>query len=497
MELRFLLPQALWLLLLVPLPLLFPRRTGPLRPALWRALALTLVVLGLARPVHERADTREHHVFALDASASADADAVTRARALRSAWRAALPSDAVVSTVIVGSPAAASEPDAEEVGVRLRPSDRSPLADLLAQAALAIPDGARGAITLASDGADTDGGWEAVASDLTQRGIPVHVVALEPRGGARPLRLGPVAPARVGGTARVAFEVVAGGGGEAAFEYELEVDGSVEASGAASTVGGRARVVCELEPERAGFLPLVVRLSGPDVDPAAVHLEGVLPVDEPLRALHLGPGATPDDDASRRAALSSLVGRGFELVPPAGGALEPDAYDLVVLDDRPAAALPTGLAQALAEAVRDEGLGLFACGARQAFGAGGWQDTALADVLPVEALQKEEKRDPSVALAIVIDTSGSMGGNRVQLAKETARLAMRRLLPHDKVGIVEFYGAKRWAAPIQPASSNVIEIQRALNRLAGRAAARSSCPRSRRPTTASSNVARATSTCSC
>ena len=52
----------------------------------------------------------------------------------------------------------------------------------------------------------------------------------------------------------------------------------------------------------------------------------------------------------------------------------------------------------------------------------------------------------------------------VQLAKEVARLAIRRLLPHDKVGLVEFYGAKRWAAPIQPAS-NSIEIQRALNRL--------------------------------
>ena len=65
---------------------------------------------------------------------------------------------------------------------------------------------------------------------------------------------------------------------------------------------------------------------------------------------------------------------------------------------------------------------------------------------------------------MIIDTSGAMGGNRVQLAKEVARLSIRRLLPHDKVGIVEFYGAKHWAAPIQPAS-NAIELERALNRL--------------------------------
>ena len=82
----------------------------------------------------------------------------------------------------------------------------------------------------------------------------------------------------------------------------------------------------------------------------------------------------------------------------------------------------------------------------------------------MEFVQKEEKRDPSTTLVVIIDTSGSMGGNRVQLAKEVARLSIRRLLPHDKVGLVEFYGAKRWAVPIQPAS-NSIEIERALNRL--------------------------------
>ena len=72
-----------------------------------------------------------------------------------------------------------------------------------------------------------------------------------------------------------------------------------------------------------------------------------------------------------------------------------------------------------------------------------------------EMIQKEEKRDPSTTLVVIIDTSGSMNGERVQLAKECARLAIRRLLPHDKVGIVEFYGSKRWAAPIQPASDSL------------------------------------------
>jgi hypothetical protein len=126
--------------------------------------------------------------------------------------------------------------------------------------------------------------------------------------------------------------------------------------------------------------------------------------------------------------------------------------------------VPEALQRSIMDAVADEGLGLVMSGGRAAFSSGGWHDTPLETILPVELVQKEEKRDPSTTLVIVIDTSGSMGGQRVQLAKEVARLAIQRLLPHDKVGIVEFYGAKRWAAPIQPAS-NRIEIERALNRL--------------------------------
>ena len=101
---------------------------------------------------------------------------------------------------------------------------------------------------------------------------------------------------------------------------------------------------------------------------------------------------------------------------------------------------------------------------KSAFGTGGYFETPIASVLPVEMIQKEEKRDPSTTLVVIVDTSGSMSGERVQLAKECARLAIRRLLPHDKVGIVEFYGTKQWAAPIQSAA-NAIDIQRALNRL--------------------------------
>ena len=138
--------------------------------------------------------------------------------------------------------------------------------------------------------------------------------------------------------------------------------------------------------------------------------------------------------------------------------------DLVVMDDLAADSVPKPVEQQVVDAVTNEGLGLVMSGGRSGFGSGGWHDRPVEAMLPVELVQKEEKRDPSTSLVIVIDTSGSMSGVRVQLAKEVSRLAMQRLMPHDKVGIVEFFGAKRWAAPLQPAS-NRIELQRALNRM--------------------------------
>ncbi|HMQ23651.1 MAG TPA: VWA domain-containing protein, partial [Planctomycetota bacterium] len=182
------------------------------------------------------------------------------------------------------------------------------------------------------------------------------------------------------------------------------------------------------------------------------------------------------DGAAR---LADLLGKGFDVldVPaqpsPVSGATSAsgggtkaalERADIVVLDDRPAADFAPELREHLRELVETRGVGLFASGGKAAFGAGGYHRTEIEEMLPVDFIQKEEKKDPSTTLAIIIDSSGSMVGNRMTLAKQVARLAMRRLQPHDKVGIVEFYGTKSWAAPIQSAA-NQIDLQRALNRL--------------------------------
>ena len=135
----------------------------------------------------------------------------------------------------------------------------------------------------------------------------------------------------------------------------------------------------------------------------------------------------------------------------------------VVLDDVPADRLPPAAQASLRQAVLD-GTGLLVTGADRSFGPGGYADSSLAELLPVTMTQPMESVDPSTTLVLIIDTSASMTGARLDLAKEIARLAISHLKPHDKVGIVEFFAGRRWAASIQSAANRSV-IDRALDRL--------------------------------
>jgi len=454
MDVRFLEPQFLLLLLALPVVWFWPRRLRDVRHGMLRSLFFALLILAIAEPVRIAATDEVHQVLIVDQTTGADTSGV----ALEVAR--ALPAEAQATVISIGNGALDGElPAANHVRLATD-GDSSPLSAALDAAARAIPDGARGAITVFSDGLSTDRRWASAVQDLGARGVPVHTIAAPPENDVAPVRCEALGTLRVGQTARVSVDII----GQAA---DLSISLS-DTSGELDRLDGiecdgRVTVVLEFEPEAPGFLPVTCLVESPasaNPNPTNDQLERTLAVQDPLRILYMGERM---QGGSER--VSELLGRGFEVTDsPAGTGVELGRADLVLLDDRPAESLPAALQEEIARRVAQDGLGLLAAGGSAAFGPGGYQNSPLSEVLPVEFVQKEEKRDPSTTLVVIIDTSGSMGGNRVQLAKETARLAIRRLLPHDKVGIVEFYGAKRWAAPIQPAS-NSIELERALNRL--------------------------------
>ncbi len=469
-------PTALWLLLLaIPLIVLHARGGRPVPAGRWgavtalRLLAFVLLVLALARPLLDRPDDRRTVVAVLDASASVSNSAFTRAIEAARSVRDNRPPEEDFALVIFDHQARIARPGLLDAPDPIRPitstEPGSALADGLQLAGGLIPRDGRGRVVVYSDGLETSGDAGAEAWKLARRGIPVEVVACEVAADREVALVSAVLPPRAdaGATALLEATIDATEPGPAELVIESRQDGT-EIRAALELTAGRQTITRPCPLAREGLANYTVRVVA-EGDGSADNneLPTAIFVEHPVRVAVVedAAGAPATGALSAWLRASAVV----QTVTPSALA-DPhalDDIDVLALADVPVEALSAQAQQHIVEAVTD-GLGLLVSGGYRSFGPGGYARTPLADVLPVRFSQEVQRRDPSTTLVIIIDTSGSMGGPRVNQAKEIARLAIARLKPHDKVGIVEFYGSKRWAAPIQPAS-NAIDLQRALNRL--------------------------------
>ena len=466
MELSFLQPVMALFFLAVPLVWFLPSRPRVVHGVI-RTVVLALAILALMQPVLVRSAVEQHHAIVLDQSESLPSGERDGAVAVAGDLLARLGTGQSATVVQIGG----GEPVSLDAEVEwMRSGDvgsspvhgGSPLGDALELAAQSIPAGLGGSVMLISDGRSTDRHWGRPLGQLLERDIPVHTVQLRPQDDPFLVNL-QSSTARPGESVRVSVDVVGAGSG-----LEVVLTSGAETLGSAGPVDCESRcpVAIEFEAEQAGFLDITAELrvsAGADGDLHNNRIDGVVAVQDPLRVLYVG-----DRQQGAVDRLGSLLGIGFDLNAMPADSLGDDFafadYDIVMLDDAPARLLAEDSQRRLAAAIQSNGVGLLASGGGAAFADGGYHGTPVADVLPVEITGEEEKIDPSVGLAIIIDTSGSMAGTRIELAKQIARIAVRRLQPHDRIGIVEFYGAKHWAVPMQPAS-NKIEIDRAIGRM--------------------------------
>jgi uncharacterized membrane protein len=128
-------------------------------------------------------------------------------------------------------------------------------------------------------------------------------------------------------------------------------------------------------------------------------------------------------------------------LPAAASALS--AYDLVIFDNVPAAAITTTHMQAIADYVGQLGGGFLMTGGTRSFGPGGYAQTPLERILPVDMRVRRPYHRPHLGLVLLLDTSGSMalphgGKTKITLAAE-AILSLHDLFdPADALGIVAF-----------------------------------------------------------
>lgn len=113
----------------------------------------------------------------------------------------------------------------------------------------------------------------------------------------------------------------------------------------------------------------------------------------------------------------------------------------VVINNVPAHEIPNDFLKAVDFFVREQGGGFMMAGGKHAFGSGGYFQSSIDPLLPVSMELKSEHRKLAVALAILMDRSGSMavgvggGKTKMDLANSGAADAINLLGPMDQVTV--------------------------------------------------------------
>lgn len=135
-------------------------------------------------------------------------------------------------------------------------------------------------------------------------------------------------------------------------------------------------------------------------------------------------------------------------------------FDCLILSNVPATSMTLQQMEIVRTYVEDLGGGLVMLGGDQSFGLGGYYKTTLEEILPVRSNFEKEKEKPSLAMVLVIDKSGSMGGQKIELAKDAAKGAAELLGSRDQLGVVAFDGSSYWVSELHSAADKGYIIDR-------------------------------------
>jgi Ca-activated chloride channel family protein len=139
-------------------------------------------------------------------------------------------------------------------------------------------------------------------------------------------------------------------------------------------------------------------------------------------------------------------------------------YELLMLSNVPATEFSQEQMELTRTYVKELGGGFIMLGGDQSFGLGGYHRSTLEEILPVRSDFEKEKEKPSLALVLIIDKSGSMDGQKIEMAKSAARSAVELLGPRDHVAVLAFEDRSLVISEMQTASSGR-QIESEISRL--------------------------------
>lgn len=309
-----------------------------------------------------------------------------------------------------------------------------------------FPPGYLKHVVLVSDGLQTDGDVLAEASRASQFGVKVNVAPYKrPVPGevaVRELKLPP--KVKIGESFEIHADLYASRATTCkARLYQGEALNGLEGVKELTLKAGDNDVVFKSVVRVAGEVTYAFELTDLVDDKFKENNRIAVTIDVPGRPTVLLVDGNPSQASYLSTALSAqqydVDVRQASAFP--GSLKELERYDFLILSDVSAEAFGPD-AQNLVEAyLRDLGGGLLFAGGENGYALGGWMHTTMERLLPVKMDSEKKKETPSVALSLVIDRSGSMQGQPMEMAKAAARAAVDVLQPDDLVEVIAFDSA--------------------------------------------------------
>ena len=453
-------PRALALLFVAPALVLVLGRSLADLPLVQRLLALaariafvTLLAFSLGRLVRTEDATDVALVALVDVSDSVPEEALADAKkAVERYFAAKKPKDRLRLVTFAARPRLVEiERDGKLVwpaSLRHGPRGSAAGATTNIESALELayglyPTGHLKHAVVLTDGAETEGDLLAEAGRARQLGVRLSVV---PYRHPPPPEVAIVAlrvpdKVDVGQTFDVAADVYASRPSRVrARLYQGETLNGLEGVRETPLTAGMNELKFKSVVRVGGELTYELKLEPLDADEFAANNSYSATLDVPGRPSVLYVEGQP----SRASYLSSALGaQQFDVDVRAPGAFpsslrELERYDFVVVSDTPREAFPAAGQELVEKYVRDLGGGFLFAGGDAGYGLGGWGHTTFERLLPVRMDAERRKEMPDVAMALVIDRSGSMTGLPMEMAKAACIATLGALQPDDMLEVIAF-----------------------------------------------------------
>lgn len=472
-------PGFLWLSLLLPLflwlgwPVREKKRFNEWAVLFLRSALIACLVLGLAELTLQISNDRLSVLYLLDVSDSIPRDQQREALNFIQRSVKLKPTDDLAGLIVFGDNALVELPLAVDFDVdhisSVPKTSQTDISEAINLAQVLYPADTAKRIVLLTDGNNNQGNLEEAIRLAKTNGVDIVQFPIESNFAADAAILNLQIPARLPQ--------------DKSFDLTFSVFSSIR-QGAIVRILSSGKVISEqdillTEGEQSYSVPVVTEHVGVNEFEVQLiaqndsvvqnnRLSGVTFVTGPPRVLVISvPAGSPYPDGGSRPdeaiPILNLLEKGnyeFDLIQPEESPLDIAylaQYNVVILINVPGQSLSPVQMRMLQSYVRDLGGGLVTIGGLTSFGVGGYYNTPLEEMLPIEMQNQDEVRKSTLTLVFVIDRSNSMtdtsgGISKLELAKEAVLRSIDLLKPNDKVGVVIFDSSPRWVTPITEVS---------------------------------------------